>query len=94
MMIKTLLFTLIILAMGSKAWAWQLQNLSPEPRIFDEYHKGRVTPYSKTAGAAGGWLSFNNEPSLSVVDRKTGQKVTSPSFRMMAITKEGYLKFR
>jgi hypothetical protein len=40
-------------------------------------------PYTKT-----------NPPRVTVVDRKTGQKIHNPSFKMMEVTKKGDIKIR
>jgi hypothetical protein len=92
-MLKFFLALIIVILLGKPAWAWQLQNLSAETRIFDEYHHGQYTPYTKTA-RPGAWLSFTNQKDIVVVDRKTGQQVHNPNFKMMVIKKEGSLQFR
>ena len=95
-MLKLVLAAAIFLCLiPSKGHAWQLQNLSDETRVFDEYHelKGNPTPYTKTA-KPGGTLSFVNTPRITVVDRKTGQQISNPNFKMMVVTKEGALRVR
>ncbi|MDR1395641.1 MAG: hypothetical protein LBK52_05685 [Deltaproteobacteria bacterium] len=93
-MIKIIVFTVCILFVTVRAEAWQLQNLSDEPRIFDEFHPGYRTPYTKTARPKGGSLNFPNQPRVSIMDRKTGQKIDNPGFKSMVVTKEGYVMFR
>jgi hypothetical protein len=92
-MVKIIVLTVFILFLTVRAEAWQLQNLSNETRIFDEFHPGYTTPYTKTA-KPGGSLNFPNQPRVNVMDRKTGQKVDNPGFKSMVVSKEGYLMFR
>ncbi len=80
-------------ALAEPAMAWQLQNLSKETRVFDEFPKGAVRPITKTA-RPGAMVSFSNIASHTVLDRKTGQRINNPSFRHMIVTAEGYLKIR
>ncbi|MDR1051549.1 MAG: hypothetical protein LBP95_10850 [Deltaproteobacteria bacterium] len=92
-LLAILVAALVLLPAVRRAAAWQLQNLSDETRVFDEHHKGQYSPYSKTA-RPGGWLSFTNQKDIVVVDRKTGQQVNNPNFKMMVVKKEGSLQFR
>jgi hypothetical protein len=90
-----ILFTSIFIffLFSGQIWAWELHNFSKEKRVFDEFRDSGRTPYSKTVHP-GGSVSFPNSPRVTVIDQKTGQKINNPSFKMMEVTKEGYLRIR
>lgn len=90
------LFTVVLLFFflrSSQAKAWEMHNYSQETRIFDEYRDNSRSSYAKTI-RPGGMASFHNSDRISVMDRKTGQKIHNPSFKMMEITKEGYVRIK
>ena len=76
-----------------RASAWELHNRSSEEGVFDEYRDGSRTPYAKTV-RPGGMASFHNNDRVTVVDRRTGLKVSNPGYKHMEITKEGGLRPR
>ncbi|MDR1871976.1 MAG: hypothetical protein LBS60_08715 [Deltaproteobacteria bacterium] len=91
-----ILLTTAIIALilsSSPLKAWEMHNFSNEARIFDEYRDNSRSAYTKTI-RPGGMASFHNTDRVTVVDRKTGQKIHNPSFKMMEITKEGYVRQR